>query len=38
LLQPYVELGVSMFVIRFGDIPSLEGMKLFVEEAAPNLR
>jgi F420-dependent oxidoreductase-like protein len=37
-LRPYVELGVSMFVIRFGDIPSLDGMKLFVEEVAPNLR
>ena len=31
MLQPYVELGVSMFVIRFCDIPSLEGMKLFVD-------
>jgi len=37
-LKPYVDLGVSMFVIRFGDIPSLNGMKLFSEEVAPKLR
>jgi len=37
-LRHYVELGVTMFVIRFGDIPSLDGMRLFAEEVAPKFR
>lgn len=37
-LKPYVDMGVSTFVIRFGDIPSLNGMNLFSEEVAPMLR
>ena len=37
-LRPYVDLGVSTFVIRFGDMPSMEGMRLFAKEVAPRLR
>jgi F420-dependent oxidoreductase-like protein len=36
-LRPYVELGVEMFIIRFGDIPSLEGFRLFAEKVVPLL-
>jgi alkanesulfonate monooxygenase SsuD/methylene tetrahydromethanopterin reductase-like flavin-dependent oxidoreductase (luciferase family) len=36
-LRAYTELGVSHFIIRFGDIPSLEGLRLFAEEVAPRL-
>ena len=36
-LRAYTELGVSNFIIRFGDIPSLEGLRLFAEEVAPRL-
>jgi alkanesulfonate monooxygenase SsuD/methylene tetrahydromethanopterin reductase-like flavin-dependent oxidoreductase (luciferase family) len=35
-LRPYVELGVGLFVIRFGDIPSLDGLRLFSEKVAPH--
>ncbi len=37
-LQSYVDLGVTMFMIHFGDIPSLEGMKLFAEKVAPKMQ
>jgi len=36
-LRAYTELGVSNFIIRFGDIPSLEGLRLFAKEVAPRL-
>jgi alkanesulfonate monooxygenase SsuD/methylene tetrahydromethanopterin reductase-like flavin-dependent oxidoreductase (luciferase family) len=36
-LQSYIELGVSTFIIRFGDVPSLEGMRLFSKEVVPKL-
>jgi hypothetical protein len=36
-LRPYVELGVGLFVIRFGDMPSLEGLRLFAEKVVPHL-
>jgi len=36
-LQPYVDLGVTLFVIRFGDVPGTEGMRLFAEEVAPKI-
>ena len=37
-LKPYVDLGVSMFIVRFGDTPSLKGMRLFSEEVASRFR
>lgn len=37
-LQAYVDLGVRLFVIRFGDIPRLDGMRLFAREVAPKLQ
>ncbi len=36
-LRRYVDLGVSLFVIRFGDIPSLDGLRLFAEKVVPRL-
>jgi alkanesulfonate monooxygenase SsuD/methylene tetrahydromethanopterin reductase-like flavin-dependent oxidoreductase (luciferase family) len=36
-LRPYVELGVGLFVVRFGDVPSLEGLRLFAEKVVPCL-
>ncbi len=36
-LRSYVELGVGMFIIRFGDIPSLDGLRLFAEKVVPRL-
>ena len=37
-LRPYVDLGIGFFIFRFGDIPGLEGLKLFAEEVAPEFR
>jgi alkanesulfonate monooxygenase SsuD/methylene tetrahydromethanopterin reductase-like flavin-dependent oxidoreductase (luciferase family) len=37
-LQRYVELGVSHFMLWFLDFPSLEGMRLFASQVAPQLR
>jgi len=34
-LRPYVDLGIGLFIFRFGDVPGLEGMRLFAEEVAP---
>lgn len=36
-IQSYIDIGVSTFIIRFGDIPSLEGMRLFAGEVVPKL-
>ena len=36
-LQDYVNLGVGHFMIRFGDLPHFNGMRLFAEEVAPKL-
>jgi F420-dependent oxidoreductase-like protein len=33
----YTGLGVTHFIIRFGDIPSLDGLRLFAEEIIPKL-
>jgi F420-dependent oxidoreductase-like protein len=33
-LQVYVNLGVTYFMLYFGDLPSLEGLRLFSEAAA----
>jgi len=37
-LQPYVDLGVTHFVLRLGDVPSMEDMNLFAEEVAPRIK
>jgi len=34
-LHEHVDLGVRLFVIRFGDLPSLDGLRLFTEEVVP---
>jgi alkanesulfonate monooxygenase SsuD/methylene tetrahydromethanopterin reductase-like flavin-dependent oxidoreductase (luciferase family) len=36
-LRRYTELGVSLFVIRFGDLPSLEGLRLFAKNVIPQI-
>ncbi|MFH0848877.1 MAG: TIGR03560 family F420-dependent LLM class oxidoreductase [archaeon] len=36
-IRQYVNLGVALFVIRFGDIPSRKGMELFAKEVIPKL-
>jgi alkanesulfonate monooxygenase SsuD/methylene tetrahydromethanopterin reductase-like flavin-dependent oxidoreductase (luciferase family) len=36
-LLEYVERGISLFVIRFGDTPSLGGQRLFAEKVMPRL-
>ncbi len=30
-LQPYIDLGVTHFMLFFGDLPSLDGLRLFAE-------
>ena len=30
-LQGYVDLGVTFFMLYFGDLPSVEGLRLFAE-------
>ena len=36
-LRGYVERGISLFIIRFGDTPSLDGQRLFAEKVMPRL-
>jgi alkanesulfonate monooxygenase SsuD/methylene tetrahydromethanopterin reductase-like flavin-dependent oxidoreductase (luciferase family) len=36
-LRKYVELGVDLFVIRFGDIPDLDGLRLFAKKVIPQI-
>jgi alkanesulfonate monooxygenase SsuD/methylene tetrahydromethanopterin reductase-like flavin-dependent oxidoreductase (luciferase family) len=36
-LQEYVDLGLSYFMIRFGDLPNLDGIRLFQKEVIPLL-
>jgi len=37
-LQPYADLGVSHFMLFFGDLPSLDGLKLFAESVMKKMR
>ena len=37
LLQPYVNLGVTQFMLFFGDLPELNGLKLFAEKVAKKI-
>ena len=36
-LQPYVNLGVTHFMLFFGDLPDLEGVKVFAENVVQKL-
>ncbi|MGD2201198.1 MAG: TIGR03560 family F420-dependent LLM class oxidoreductase [Candidatus Bathyarchaeota archaeon] len=36
-LISYIDLGINLFVIRFGDIPNLEGLKLFARAVLPRI-
>jgi alkanesulfonate monooxygenase SsuD/methylene tetrahydromethanopterin reductase-like flavin-dependent oxidoreductase (luciferase family) len=36
-LQEYIDLGLSYFMIRFGDLPDLNGIRLFQREVAPKI-
>jgi len=36
-IKEYVDLGVTYFILRFLDFPSVEGAKLFFEEVVPRL-
>jgi len=38
LLQPYASLGVTQFMLFFGDLPSLDGLKLFAEKVVQKMR
>jgi F420-dependent oxidoreductase-like protein len=37
LLQPYVKMGVTQFMLFFGDLPELDGLKLFAEKVAEKI-
>ena len=37
-LQEYVDMGLSYLMIRFGDFPDLDGMRLFQKEVAPKIK
>lgn len=37
-MQPYVDLGVSHFMLYFGDLPRLDGLRLFAETAAKTMQ
>jgi alkanesulfonate monooxygenase SsuD/methylene tetrahydromethanopterin reductase-like flavin-dependent oxidoreductase (luciferase family) len=36
-LQRYIDLGIGHFMIRFGDLPNLNGVKLFAKKVIPKL-
>ena len=37
-LQPYANLGVTHFMLFFGDLPSLDGLRLFAEKVVQKMR
>jgi len=37
-VQEYVDMGLSYLMIRFGDFPDLDGMRLFQKEVAPKIK
>lgn len=37
-LQPFADLGVRHFILRFADFPKMDGALLFAREVAPRLR
>lgn len=38
LLQPYVGLGVTQFMLYFGDLPNMNGLRLFAEKVAQKVK
>ena len=36
-LQQYVDLGIGHFMIRFGDLPDLEAVRLFSKKVIPKI-
>ncbi len=38
LLQPYANLGVTQFMLFFGDLPSLDGLRLFAENVVQKMK
>jgi alkanesulfonate monooxygenase SsuD/methylene tetrahydromethanopterin reductase-like flavin-dependent oxidoreductase (luciferase family) len=36
-IKPFIDLGVTSFMIRFGDMPDLEDMSMFAKEVIPRL-
>jgi len=38
LLQPYANLGVTQFMLFFGDLPSLDGLRRFAEKRLQKMR
>jgi F420-dependent oxidoreductase-like protein len=38
LLQPYARLGVTQFMLFFGDLPSLDGLRLFAEKVVQKMK
>ncbi len=36
-LKEYIKLGVTYFILRFSDFPSIKGAKIFVKEVVPSL-
>jgi len=36
-IKAYVDVGVQHFIIRFGDIPKIDGLKLFAKEVIPKI-
>jgi hypothetical protein len=37
-MQPYVDLGVTHFMLFFGDLPNLSSLQLFAETVAKKMR
>jgi alkanesulfonate monooxygenase SsuD/methylene tetrahydromethanopterin reductase-like flavin-dependent oxidoreductase (luciferase family) len=37
-LQEYIDLGLTYFMIRFGDFPEIGGIRLFQKEVAPKIK
>jgi F420-dependent oxidoreductase-like protein len=38
LLQPYANLGVTQYMLFFGDLPSMDGLRLFAEKVAQKMK
>ena len=36
-LQQYVDVGIGHFMIRFGDLPDLEAVRLFSKKVIPKI-
>jgi F420-dependent oxidoreductase-like protein len=38
LLQPYANLGVTQYMLFFGDLPSMDGLRFFAEKVAQKIK